>query len=343
MPVEAVCPSCEGKFRLPDAAAGKKIRCPKCKGPLKVPPLTADPPAPVVAARPAPPAPSAPPAVVTTPPPAPAENLRSTWRTASQEPAPPSFEAPPLPKESPRKEPPKESPKPQPSSKDWLPPTPVAKKPSPPPVPVPPPAPITKPKLPELPPVAPPPAPAVDMWFLKGEDEETFGPVDRATLDAWHDEGRMTADSQLLLEGTEQWQWASEIYPDLEEPAPEPPAPAAPIVSRAAESSIHTEPPAATASSVVRRSKSKIKTVAPADDEDEEEAEEQLSPHSKPIAVLLGLTLGMFGIHRFYLGYVGLGLAMFFTFGGLLCWSITDSLRILFGHVTDSEGLKLRD
>ena len=59
--------------------------------------------------------------------------------------------------------------------------------------------------------------------------------------------------------------------------------------------------------------------------------------------MLLGLTLGWLGIHRFYLGYVGIGLAMFFTLGGLLIWSITDSLRILFGHVTDSEGKKLRD
>ena len=74
-----------------------------------------------------------------------------------------------------------------------------------------------------------------------------------------------------------------------------------------------------------------------------EEEEEQLSPHSKPVAFLLALTLGMFGIHRFYLGYVGFGLAMFFTCGGLFIWSITDALRILFGHVPDSEGLKLRD
>ena len=147
----------------------------------------------------------------------------------------------------------------------------------------------------------------------------------------------MTADSQLLLEGTEQWQWASDLYPELEEP--EPPAP---VVSRAAESSIHAEAPARPTSAISRSTKTKTNVVA-AEVDDEEEDEEQLSPHSKPVAVLLGFTLGMFGIHRFYLGYVGIGLAMFFTFGGLLMWSITDSLRILFGHVTDSEGLKLRD
>lgn len=147
----------------------------------------------------------------------------------------------------------------------------------------------------------------------------------------------MTADSQLLKHGTEQWQWASDIYPDLEEPEPEPETPPA----AAATSSIHQALATTADTSAVSR-KSKIsRASAPTEDDDQEEV--QLSPHSKPVAVLLGFTLGMFGIHRFYLGYVGIGLAMFFTFGGLFIWSITDSLRILFGHVTDSEGLKLRD
>lgn len=146
----------------------------------------------------------------------------------------------------------------------------------------------------------------------------------------------MTADSQLLKHGTEQWQWASDVYADLEEPEPEPVAPIA-----ATNSSIH-QAAATTAGNSVSRKSTISRAVEPVE-EDEDQDEVRLSPHSKPVAVLLGLTLGMFGIHRFYLGYVGIGLAMFFTFGGLLMWSITDSLRILFGHVPDSEGLKLRD
>lgn len=146
----------------------------------------------------------------------------------------------------------------------------------------------------------------------------------------------MTADSQLLKHGTEQWQWASDLYPDLEEPEPEP-EPPAPVAKVASESSIH--PATVTSGSSVSAKKSKVKRSVT----EPEEEEEQLSPHSKPVAFLLALTLGMFGIHRFYLGYVGIGLAMFFTCGGLFIWSITDALRILFGHVPDSEGLKLRD
>lgn len=292
-----------------------------------------------------PPAVSAPPTPAT-PPPATNENLKTTWRTASQEPAP----VDPPRTETPRVEAPKfQSPtqvvapskraataKVTPSTlpvevpkQSVVTPTPNASAPKLP-------TPTAKPKPPEPAPISPLTPPA-EQWFLKGEDGETFGPVDRATLDSWHGEGRMTADSQLLKHGTEQWQWASDVYPDLEEPEPETP-PAAGTTSSIHQSAAST----AEQESVSRKSKVS-RTVAPVDDEDEDEEAAGLSPHSKPVAVLLGLTLGMFGIHRFYLGYVGIGLAMFFTFGGLLIWSITDSLRILFGHVTDSEGLKLRD
>ncbi len=204
-------------------------------------------------------------------------------------------------------------------------------------------APLTAPKpkpaapvVPATPALAPAavtaPVITTEQWFLRGDDGETFGPVDRPTLNAWQAEGRMTADSQLLKQGTEQWQWASDLYPDLEEPE-EPAAATAP----AASSSIHREDGQ---QSRIRPTPSSKDSPAPEADDDEEVG---LSPHSKPVAFLLALTLGMFGIHRFYLGYVGIGLAMFFTFGGLLMWSITDALRILFGHVPDAEGLKLRD
>jgi hypothetical protein len=192
-----------------------------------------------------------------------------------------------------------------------------------------------------------PAQPPSELWFLRGEDGETFGPVDRPTLDAWYAEGRMTADSQLLKQGNEQWQWASDLYPDLDEP--EDPAPTTAPVPVSAGSSIHRDELASpSASQSAGRSgksgASQSRRLAAADDPDgDPETGERLSPHSKPVAFLLALTLGMFGIHRFYLGYVGIGLAMFFTFGGLLMWSLTDALRILFGHVTDSEGLKLRD
>jgi hypothetical protein len=353
MPVEAACPSCEGKFRLPDAAAGKRIKCPKCKGPLDVPPLGAAP-AEATAAVPA----------------APAEGLKDAWRAA-----PPAATVP----ESARQEAPKPTPTPikpspavadaptkaaavstpatKPKPSEFKLPETKAEKPKT-PAPKTEPKPVEKkpvesktiePKPVESQPIEPKPAPKpaappAEQWFLRGEDGETFGPVDRPTLDAWHLEGRMTADSQLLKQGTDQWQWASDLYPDLEEPANEPgTSPASSAASTG--SSIHrdeVETPAGSRSAA--RSSRSQQRVASSDNEDElNEPGERLSPHSKPVAFLLALTLGMFGIHRFYLGYVGIGLAMFFTFGGLLMWSLTDALRILFGHVPDSEGLRLRD
>src|SRR5688500_8754749 len=121
MPIEASCPSCGGKFRVPDAAAGKKVRCPKCKEPMPVPAAAAV------------------------------------------------------------------------SSPAQLEPRQMATKPA-----------------------APKAARKAEMWFLKSEEGDDFGPVSRSELDEWHGEGRITADCQLLRQGSEQWQWASDIYPALD-------------------------------------------------------------------------------------------------------------------------------
>jgi hypothetical protein len=53
--------------------------------------------------------------------------------------------------------------------------------------------------------------------------------VDRGELDRWSREGRVTADCQVLPEGSDQWQWATDLYPHLSEEA----APAAPTETAA--------------------------------------------------------------------------------------------------------------
>gem|GEM_PF-2378854 len=77
-----------------------------------------------------------------------------------------------------------------------------------------------KPATPKTAPTAPtaakPAKPALESWYLKTEDGESYGPVPRAELDAWYAEGRVTIDCQLLREGSDQWQWASELYPELD-------------------------------------------------------------------------------------------------------------------------------
>jgi len=67
------------------------------------------------------------------------------------------------------------------------------------------------------------------------------------------------------------------------------------------------------------------------------------SDKSKVIAGILQLTLGGFGVGRFYLGNVGMGLAQLFTCGGLGVWSLIDGILLLTGNDhTDEHGRVLR-
>lgn len=65
-----------------------------------------------------------------------------------------------------------------------------------------------------------------EKWHVKIEDGETYGPVSKGELDHWVEEGRVTAESQVLKQGADQWQWASDLYPELEASPRTPPEPA---------------------------------------------------------------------------------------------------------------------
>ena len=66
-----------------------------------------------------------------------------------------------------------------------------------------------------------------------------------------------------------------------------------------------------------------------------------ISPKSRLAAALLAWFLGVFGIHRFYVGKVGTGILMIFTLGGLGIWTLVDLIMILVGSFRDKEGLRL--
>ena len=248
MPLEVSCPSCAGHFRVPDSAAGKKIRCPKCRGAIDVPTAAAEPP-PVA-------------------PPAPALSPGGKGAGGEGEAAPVARPAPPKPKPAP---PPKPAPKPE-------------------------------------------------LWYLKTEDEEDYGPVPRDELDAWLAEGRITADCQLLREGSDQWQWAADVYEELNEEAPA---------------------PSQSAPTVVAPSKKKS-TAKPREEPAGNPVDEgPPSTRSRLVAGLLGIFLGPLGTHRFYLGYWVLGLAMLATAGGCGLWSLVDAILIFLGKVPDADGRRL--
>lgn len=70
---------------------------------------------------------------------------------------------------------------------------------------------------------------------------------------------------------------------------------------------------------------------------------------SKIAAGLLGIFLGGLGVHRFYLGFIGLGFAQLavsiFTCGIGAWWGVIEGILILCGTriTTDAQGIPLRD
>ena len=72
-------------------------------------------------------------------------------------------------------------------------------------------------------------------------------------------------------------------------------------------------------------------------------SEKSVSPHSRLAALLLCVFLGGLGVHRFYVGKVGTGVAMIFTLGGLGIWVLIDLIMIVVGGFTDAEGRYVLD
>jgi len=63
-----------------------------------------------------------------------------------------------------------------------------------------------------------------------------------------------------------------------------------------------------------------------------------ISPKSRLVTLLLCLFFGALGFHRFYVGKVGTGLLMLITLGGFGLWVLIDTILILIGSFTDSQG-----
>ena len=60
------------------------------------------------------------------------------------------------------------------------------------------------------------------------------------------------------------------------------------------------------------------------------------------VAFVLAFFLGVFGIHRFYVGKVGTGILMLLTLGGFGIWALIDVVFIGVGEFSDKDGKKLK-
>jgi TM2 domain-containing membrane protein YozV len=66
-----------------------------------------------------------------------------------------------------------------------------------------------------------------------------------------------------------------------------------------------------------------------------------VSEKSRLAALLLCFFLGVFGVHRFYVGKVGTGLLQLVTLGGLGIWALIDLILIAVGSFRDKQGSRV--
>ncbi len=67
----------------------------------------------------------------------------------------------------------------------------------------------------------------------------------------------------------------------------------------------------------------------------------QTAQKSWLVTALLSFFVGFLGIHRFYTGYIGIGIAQLLTFGGCGLWALIDLICILANKFNDAKGQTL--
>ena len=58
--------------------------------------------------------------------------------------------------------------------------------------------------------------------------------------------------------------------------------------------------------------------------------------------LLLCIFTGIFGVHRFYTGHIGIGIIQLLTAGGCGIWTLVDLIMIVTDNYKDANGLPLR-
>lgn len=72
-------------------------------------------------------------------------------------------------------------------------------------------------------------------------------------------------------------------------------------------------------------------------------SQQSQTARSYVITLLLALFLGGFGIHRFYTGYIWIGVIQLLTAGGFGIWTLIDLISIALDTYRDSDGNNLEN
>ena len=167
-------------------------------------------------------------------------------------------------------------------------------------------------------------------YFVIGTDNQRYGPADVEQLTQWISQGRIDR-STLLIDAQSNQQLTAGSVDSLQSALRESDATVEHVV--AVEDldgpNARAMPP--------RRGPNKLNNAPLA---------EPVGPKSKIVAGLLGIFFGAFGFHRFYLGYIGVGLVQLvltiMTSGIALIWGLTEGIICLAGGMTDAQGRRLR-
>lgn len=157
-------------------------------------------------------------------------------------------------------------------------------------------------------------------YFVIGGDGQRYGPEEIPTLVQWAREGRLVGDSVLIDERTGRECRAGDLA-ELTAVLPR-------VTPRTF--NVPDASPVVAMASLVR---------------------ETPGSRSKVAAGLLGILFGSLGLHRFYMGFTGLGLLQLLLtvgtcgLGGYLTvpWGFIEGILCFTGHLRDVDGRPLRD
>lgn len=175
-------------------------------------------------------------------------------------------------------------------------------------------------------------------YHVLATDGQRYGPVDIDTLVQWVAQGRIVASTMLIERGTERQMQADSID----------------AVAAALRKSAGTQ-----AGVVIERGPSDFPTMTQGPTGPAQPPMPGVPPvpappyavdgrrvgrKSKIVAGLFGILLP-FGVHRFYLGYVGIGILQVLTFpcGVGAVWCFVEGVICLCGGMRDADGYELRD